>query len=126
MHPGDRSPGSQGKAVIREDEWKLVRASDEVLVPILTPRAADTGGGAILKQKLKDEWVANMDRGSSYFYAVLKSRRKRSCISSLVTDEGDVVMNDRDIGREFIRFFRGLLGTAKEADCRLDPERAVF
>ncbi|GAB2294023.1 hypothetical protein Dimus_028239 [Dionaea muscipula] len=25
MHPGDRSPGSQGKAVIREDEWQLVR-----------------------------------------------------------------------------------------------------
>ncbi|GAB2290479.1 hypothetical protein Dimus_024756, partial [Dionaea muscipula] len=59
----------------------------------------------ILKQKLKKEWFACMDRGTPYFYSLLKSRRRRSRISRVVTENGHIITDDKGIGEEFIGYF---------------------
>ncbi|GAB2273832.1 hypothetical protein Dimus_008604, partial [Dionaea muscipula] len=78
--------------------------------------------GLILKQRLKQDWVANMDRGSSYFYYITKSRCHRMRISSLYTEEGVRLVGQRDIGLELSRFFSKLLGADRPVCCALNPK----
>ncbi|GAB2268052.1 hypothetical protein Dimus_003027, partial [Dionaea muscipula] len=51
-----------------------------------------------------------MDRGTPYLYALLKSRKRRSRISRVVTENGHNATDDKGIGEEFIGYFQALLG----------------
>ncbi|GAB2291433.1 hypothetical protein Dimus_038162 [Dionaea muscipula] len=75
----------------------------------------------ILKQQLKQDWLSKMDRGTTYFYAILKSKRRRMRITSLVTEDGNSVLGDAAIGMEFSRYFADLLGSDRYDFCPLDP-----
>ncbi|GAB2285164.1 hypothetical protein Dimus_039696 [Dionaea muscipula] len=65
----------------------------------------------ILKQRAKGEWFRSMDRGTAYFYALIKEKRRRLKITSLVLNDGTLAESDAAIGDEFIRYYVGLLGT---------------
>ncbi|GAB2303367.1 hypothetical protein Dimus_037358, partial [Dionaea muscipula] len=47
-------------------------------------------------------------------------------LASLVTDEGSTVTESKNLGKEFIKYFKEILGTERTTSSCLDPERIVF
>ncbi|GAB2271839.1 hypothetical protein Dimus_038936 [Dionaea muscipula] len=76
----------------------------------------------MIKQRAKSEWVQFMDRNNKYFYSLLKARGKRGLISSLIDEQGNMLVCDCDIEAEIMRFYKDLLGTSFQCSEDLDVQ----
>lgn len=59
---------------------------------------------AYLRQLSKEQWFSSMDRNSRYFYSLLKSRKNKNLILSILSGD-DVITDEQLIEKEFISFF---------------------
>nr|GEV80746.1 RNA-directed DNA polymerase, eukaryota, reverse transcriptase zinc-binding domain protein [Tanacetum cinerariifolium] len=64
----------------------------------------------LLYQQAKIKWLCEGDKNSSFFHIVLKGRKSKSNVNSIIDNEG--VMHEREqIPQEFIKHFQEFLGT---------------
>ncbi|GAB2280848.1 hypothetical protein Dimus_015472 [Dionaea muscipula] len=70
--------------------------------------------------------ISGMDRGTSYFYSLLKTRRRKLHISSLVREDGVTVSTSKEIGEEMVNFFGKLMGSDACRVGTLDPDVLVL
>jgi hypothetical protein len=65
-------------------------------------------------------WVLQGDANTKYFHAMANGRRRKCCISSLVSDQG-VITDKRLIQQHIYEFYRQLLGAEEARVCGLHP-----
>ncbi|XP_019238759.1 PREDICTED: uncharacterized protein LOC109218817 [Nicotiana attenuata] len=65
----------------------------------------------VLKQKARVNWIDYGDSNSKYFYAQLKIRASKNSITTVYNDMGARVTEPKAVEKEFITFFKQLMGT---------------
>src|SRR3954467_14288321 len=66
---------------------------------------------SMLRQKSKIDWLTKGDSNSAYYYASIKSRSQHKSMDSLHKEDGIILTEQRDIQKEVIRFYTGLMGS---------------
>ncbi|XP_019263452.1 PREDICTED: uncharacterized protein LOC109241192 [Nicotiana attenuata] len=69
---------------------------------------------SILRQKSRTKWLKLGDSNSAYFYACMKSRTSTNHIKILMTQDGKLLQNDKEVEEEVVGFYKKLLGNADE------------
>ncbi|GAB2273101.1 hypothetical protein Dimus_007908 [Dionaea muscipula] len=100
-------------------DGRIARARDSVCKPqreqgppprsSMSRRLYKTTKDMLLKQRAKDDWLKFMDQNSSYFYSLIKCKRERRWISSILNRNDLRLEDDKEIGEEIVRGFRGSL-----------------
>jgi hypothetical protein len=64
-------------------------------------------------QKLKCAFFKESDKGSKFFHSLLNQRHKRRFIPAIVRRDGMLTTSAEEVGREFVSYYKELLGTSK-------------
>ena len=64
-----------------------------------------------VRQKSRVQWLESGDRNTTFFHNMIKNRRNRNRIVSLLTPAGTHTKSEADTKKEAIRYFKSLLGT---------------
>ncbi|GAB2236299.1 hypothetical protein Droror1_Dr00028018 [Drosera rotundifolia] len=75
---------------------------------------------AILKQKGKEDWLMLMDRNVGYFYALIKGRRRRNQIMSLMLEDDTWTKEEDIIKLELIKHFQQMLEQTEVNSIHID------
>lgn len=65
---------------------------------------------AILKQKVRIQWLNLGDQNTTYFHRLVKARQSRNTIRVLFNDCGVQLENIQDMKEEAVNYFKRLLG----------------
>jgi len=65
-----------------------------------------------LSQKAKCSFLKDSDRCTKFFHSMVKRRAKRNFIASVFKQDGSPTDSVREVEVEFIRYYKGLLGTS--------------
>ena len=61
-----------------------------------------------MSQKMKIQWVKDVDVNSRLFHRLLDARKSKNFISKLELDNGEVLLREEDIVKEILNFFENL------------------
>eukprot|EP00258_Populus_trichocarpa_P025573 XP_024441592.1 uncharacterized protein LOC112324175 [Populus trichocarpa] len=64
-------------------------------------------------QKLKNTFFKESDKGTHFFHSLMNHTHKRNYISTIQRLDGMLTTSISEVGEEFIRYYRELLGTSK-------------
>lgn len=80
---------------------------------------------ALLRQKAKAEWLYKSDTNSSFFHSRIKERRISCRVTSIYNDKNELITEEGEIHKEFLRFYKEILGTSEQIS-PLRPEILAF
>ncbi|XP_059068466.1 uncharacterized protein LOC131858981 [Cryptomeria japonica] len=63
------------------------------------------------RQKSRELWLADGDKNTNFFHASTKMKRVRSRISCIQDSQGNILLDDEDVSREAVKFFKNLLSS---------------
>lgn len=66
---------------------------------------------ALLKQKAKSDWLNLSDTNSKFFHNRIKERRAQCKITSIFTDTGELITDEKGVQDEFLKFYDQILCT---------------
>lgn len=69
---------------------------------------------ALYQQKVKEEWLHDMDSNTAFFHARMKEKHSAVRIKRLINAEGDSVETEEGIAQQFIEFYSQLYGSSNE------------
>ncbi|KAK1666668.1 hypothetical protein QYE76_054827 [Lolium multiflorum] len=98
---------------IDEEEWALRYHLEDQLLELF--RAEEE----YWRQRGRVRWVLQGDANTKYFHALANGRRRKCCISSLVSDQG-LITDKRLIQQHIYEFYRLLLGSEEARICGLN------
>lgn len=75
-----------------------------------------------LKQRVKVNWIKSGDENTEFFFAYLKARHNRNCITFLQRDNGEVITNKKEIEQEVRDFYSSLMGDNMKSVKHIDIE----
>ncbi|XP_062103697.1 uncharacterized protein LOC133814800 [Humulus lupulus] len=75
---------------------------------------------SFIVQRSKITWLRQGDLNTSFFFASLKKRRTDNSIVSFINNEGRLVDNISEVMSHYVGHFRGVLGSASSASCKLN------
>jgi len=61
------------------------------------------------KQKSRVQWIKEGDRNTSFFHLSAMKHRKANSISKLCLENGNIIIEDTEIGDQAVLFFQNLL-----------------
>jgi hypothetical protein len=64
-------------------------------------------------QKLKCAFLKECDKGSRFFHSLMNQRHRRRHIPAIVRSDGMLTTSAEEVGREFVLYYKELLGTSK-------------
>ncbi|XP_062114238.1 uncharacterized protein LOC133825291 [Humulus lupulus] len=64
-----------------------------------------------LRQKSKVDWLCYGDDNTAYFHACLKQRRANNCITSIVSESGQLIEKFEDVVTHFVNHFQKIMGS---------------
>ncbi|XP_062119019.1 uncharacterized protein LOC133832728 [Humulus lupulus] len=70
---------------------------------------------SFLRQKSKVDWLRYGDDNTAYFHACLKQRRANNCITSVVTESGQLIEKFDDVVGHFVTHFQKIMGSNSSA-----------
>ncbi|GAB2213654.1 hypothetical protein Droror1_Dr00017966 [Drosera rotundifolia] len=65
------------------------------------------------KQQVREQWVAGMDRNTSYFHAVVRGKRRRSRITGIAREDGTRTSDGHEIKNIMVQYYENLLGSTR-------------
>lgn len=68
---------------------------------------------ALIKQKAKSDWLQLSDTNSSFFHSRIKERRTSCKITSIFSDEGNLITDEIGVQEELLKFYNEILGTSE-------------
>lgn len=81
---------------------------------------------AFYKQKSRVQNIQLGDQCTNYFHKVVKGKKARNAINSLVNADGIKLVEKADIVKESVDFFKKLLGTANEAKSSIEELKDIL
>ncbi|XP_062107426.1 uncharacterized protein LOC133818525 [Humulus lupulus] len=70
---------------------------------------------SFLRKKSKVDWLRFGDDNTAFFHACLKQRRANNCITSVVSDSGELIENFDDVVKHFVHHFQKIMGSSSNA-----------
>jgi hypothetical protein len=67
---------------------------------------------AFFFQKLKCNFLKDIDRGTSFFHALMSHRHRKSFIPAIQCSNGELTTSIDEVGAEFVHFYQSLLSTS--------------
>jgi len=64
-------------------------------------------------QKLKCAFFKECDKGCKFFHSLMNQRHRRRHIPAIVRSDGMLTTSAEEVGREFVSYYKELLGTSK-------------
>jgi len=64
-------------------------------------------------QKLKCAFFKDYDKGTRFFHSLMNQRHRRHHIPAIVRSNGMLTSSAEEVGREFVSYYKELLGTSK-------------
>lgn len=77
---------------------------------------------SLYQQKVKAEWLMDMDGNITYFHAKLQERHSATRIKRIMIFEGEIIESEEEVAQQFIAFYEELYGTANSEISHLRPE----
>ncbi|XP_070047055.1 uncharacterized protein [Nicotiana tomentosiformis] len=102
--------------LLTQENFKLITIEKDTLIQL---EKWTTIHEKVLRQKSRATWLAYGDSDTKFFHATLKARQTRNRISC--TEHGIQLHEPALIQKEFIGFFKNLLGTTAAKMPCLDP-----
>jgi len=75
-------------------------------------------------QKLKNAFFKESDKGTHFFHSLMNHTHRRNYISAIQCPDGMLTTSISEVGEEFVRYYRELLGTSKHTTS-IDVEVAL-
>ncbi|XP_058784180.1 uncharacterized protein LOC131658948 [Vicia villosa] len=63
-----------------------------------------------MRQRTKLNWIRQGDDNSKFFFAYLKARQNKSCITFLQQENGEILTEQNDLEKEVLDFYGSLMG----------------
>lgn len=76
----------------------------------------------ILMQRSKIDWLKKGYGNNSYFYASIKAKHHTNNLKDLTKNDGTIIHNQQDIGREILAFYSNLMGKVDNNLTHVDVE----
>ncbi|XP_062080463.1 uncharacterized protein LOC133785228 [Humulus lupulus] len=70
---------------------------------------------SFLRKKSKVDWLRYGDDNTTYFHACLKQRKASNCITSVVTESGQIIEKFDDVVEHFVIHFHKIMGSKSNA-----------
>lgn len=64
-------------------------------------------------QKLKSNFLKEAEKGSRFFHSLMSQKHRRNHIPAIQVPSGGMTSSGDEVGREIVRFYKVLIGSAK-------------
>ncbi|GAB2297242.1 hypothetical protein Dimus_038461 [Dionaea muscipula] len=77
---------------------------------------------SMYKQRLKGDWLKKIDRSNKYFFTLVREKKRKHQITSLLRQDGTRAETKLEIETEILQYYHGLLGATVDLNVLLDND----
>jgi hypothetical protein len=92
------------------DNGELLALEKQLRLNLVNLKSAEK---MFFSQKLKCAFFKECDKGSRFFHSLMNQRHRRRHIPAIVRSDGMLTTSAEEVGREFVLYYKELLGTSK-------------
>jgi exonuclease III len=92
------------------DNCHLLAVEKQLRLNLVNLKSAEK---MFFSQKLKCTFFKDCDKGMRFFHSLMSQRHRRRHIPAIVRSDGMLTSSAEEVGREFVSYYKELLGTSK-------------